>query len=100
MAVFTLDAVYAGAPAQTHKSGTVIQFCFSISLLLHSRAAAKEFWEYLAQYLDCGKYYPCSGRNSGVFRVTSIADIADKIIPFFDNEAHFVGPTINRTFRL
>jgi len=67
--------------SKTHKSGTVIQLCFSISQ--HSRDA--KLLEYLTQYLDCGKYYPCSGRNSGVFRVTSIADIADKIIPFFDN---------------
>ena len=36
----------------------------------------------LADYLDCGHYYPY--REAGDFCVTKISDITDKIIPFFD----------------
>ena len=33
-------------------------------------------------YLDCGHYYPYE--EAGIFTVTRISDITDKIVPFFD----------------
>jgi hypothetical protein len=36
----------------------------------------------LVVYLGYGKYYPRSGKDFGEFRVSTISDITDKIIPF------------------
>ena len=41
-----------------------------------------ELMRKLADYLDCGHYYPYL--DAGDFTVTRISDITDKIIPFFD----------------
>jgi hypothetical protein len=50
------------------------------SLTQHRRDL--ELMTKLVDYLDCGHYYPYE--EAGIFTVTRISDITDKIVPFFD----------------
>jgi hypothetical protein len=41
-------------------------------------------------YFQCGKYFSVSGQEAGHFIVSSLSDIVEKIIPFF-NEYKLIG---------
>jgi len=64
-----------------NRLGFQVKLVFKITQ--HSRD--EQLMRSLVVYLGCGKYYPRSGRDSGEFIVSSISDITDKIIPFFQN---------------
>ena len=38
----------------------------------------------IADFLECGVYYPDSKRQDAKFKVTILTEICDKIVPFFD----------------
>lgn len=61
------------------KVGYRVSLIFQISQ--HSRD--EMLMKSLLKYLDCGKYYPTKGRDSGAFRCVKFTDIHEKIIPFF-----------------
>lgn len=44
----------------------------------------KELLESLIGFLGCGRYSPSNDTEAGNYKVNSIADIGNKIIPFFN----------------
>lgn len=63
------------------QTGYLVALEFKISQ--HSRDV--EVLKNLVKYLDCGRYYPNKGHESGQLRVTKFSDVEGKILPFFDN---------------
>ena len=61
--------------------GFQVQLVFQLTQ--HSRD--EQLMRSLVEYVGCGKYYTRSGKNFGEFLVSTISDITDKIIPFFQN---------------
>jgi len=61
------------------KLGMAVQLVFAITQHIRD----KELLEGLKGYLDCGKYSVRKGNEAGDYKVISIADINEKIIPFF-----------------
>lgn len=67
---------------KTRKSSAYKGYSVILVFKLAQHRRDLELMTKLADYLDCGHYYPYL--EAGDFTVTRISDITDKIIPFFD----------------
>ena len=66
------------AKSSSHKNGVRLGLVFSLTQ--HTRET--ELVKSLVEYLDCGRYHAALGRDCGVFVVTRLSGITEKIIPF------------------
>jgi hypothetical protein len=69
------------ANSSSHHLGVQISLVFEIT----QHVRDEELMGSLVSYLGCGNYKTRSGKDFGEFIVSSISDIRDIIIPFFQN---------------
>ncbi len=65
-----------------------VHIVLRFQLTQHSRD--EKLMQSFVDYFQCGKYFSVSGQEAGHFIVSSLSDIVEKIIPFF-NEYKLIG---------